>query len=292
MAPVKANSVTLVEAASTDSGARRVLEAWDYERNTRTSPDVIRTHQKIKIWTRCPNGHVSRAPINQLVRLTNCTKACRQSGPVQEKYSIAVTNRRLANEWSSSNGVPASTVSEKSLGNYTWECPKGVHANYLAPMKSRIQGQGCPQCNLNGTSLIETVLRDSFDHVLDYSPTNHLFKLHVSGLPKPIQVDIYGYFKGVKTVIEYDGGFHSRKESIARDIETTAALLEAGYMVVRLRGEELPSLEINHPHLLQLPFEYSRSKQHVLSARTNVTQWLNKTLREETPLFAALQKIS
>lgn len=76
-----------------------------------------------------------------------------------------------------------------------------------------------------------------------------------------ISVDILGRCSGQMVVVEYDGVYyHSSDAARERDLLKTLALLELGYVVVRLRENRLPDLEINHPLLIQAAFRYTRDE--------------------------------
>ena len=100
---------------------------------------------------------------------------------------------------------------------------------------------------------------------------------------KRISVDVLGRYKGQMVVVEYDGSYyHSPGEVIAKDHAKTLALLDAGYMVVRLRENKLPLLEIAHPRLMQTSFRYRDSISEGLTAAKlrPVLRWIQDSARE------------
>ncbi|WP_233195084.1 hypothetical protein [Cryobacterium sp. M91] len=72
-----------------------------------------------------------------------------------------------------------------------------------------------------------------------------------------MNLDVFGHFHGRDVVLEYDSLYYHRSElSGARDTEKTLALLEAGYLVARIREYGLQHLNIEHPNLIQIDHDY------------------------------------
>lgn len=67
--------------------------------------------------------------------------------------------------------------------------------------------------------------------------------------------------------IEYDGAYwHPAPTKIEVDQRKSLDLLAAGYIVVRLREDDLPSLEIQHKSYFEVPvFSAAPRPQHVIS---------------------------
>lgn len=99
-----------------------------------------------------------------------------------------------------------------------------------------------------------------------------------------MQVDIVGEYNDTPVVIEYDGWYwHSgqRKNDAAtpllRDIEKTQAMLETGYIVIRLRERTkhrtLPSLPLTHDRFFQL--NWNASQESIQDGLNKVYDWLS-----------------
>jgi len=93
--------------------------------------------------------------------------------------------------------------------------------------------------------------------------------------------DIVGTVQGgVRVVVEYDGAyFHGthRPEVWENDLAKTRALLDAGYLVVRLRENKLPLLDIEHSRLLQTNFPHTLREARSREQLVPVLEWLKKS---------------
>ena len=102
---------------------------------------------------------------------------------------------------------------------------------------SRAVGVGCPHCSIIGVSEREIRLK---------------FELAAAGLPvvpdhppiavdgrRPVKADIV--IPDLRVVVEYDGSYY-HKALRSRDRNQTAALESAGWTVLRVREDPLPSL--------------------------------------------------
>ncbi|WP_156367611.1 hypothetical protein [Arthrobacter sp. Leaf69] len=67
---------------------------------------------------------------------------------------------------------------------------------------------------------------------------------------------------GRQLIGEYDGAYwHREPAKVLTDVRKTADLLAAGYLVVRLREDDLPPLEINSTRYLEIRV-YSAAPSH------------------------------
>lgn len=163
-----------------------------------------------------------------------------------------------------------------------WLCAKGH--DWPAAIASRSTGPkaGCPECSGSSSSKPEVVVRkllssSSIMNVQSHRPV----RLHVPWSGKTLIVaDIVGTVQGLRTVVEYDGAyFHGthRPEVWANDMAKTLALLDAGYLVVRLRENKLPPLDIVHPRLFQMNFPHTLREARAQKQLTPVLDWLQGT---------------
>jgi hypothetical protein len=66
-------------------------------------------------------------------------------------------------------------------------------------------------------------------------------------------VDILVEHDGTKIAIEYDGAYWHRPEAkVLADTSKSLDLLAAGYLVIRMREDDLPSLDIKDPRYMEL----------------------------------------
>lgn len=94
-----------------------------------------------------------------------------------------------------------------------------------------------------------------------------------------MSVDVLGRAGDQKVVIEYDGSYFHKSECVmANDKAKTLALLDAGYVVVRLRENDLPVLEIDHPRLYQSSFRYRMALDEAKAARelSSALRWIER----------------
>lgn len=185
--------------------------------------------------------------------------------------SLAFHLPEIAAEWSPANPVTAWHVRPSGSTRFIpeWVCATNSAHNWQAPLTSRSNGSGCPQCREHGKSAVElahhAVAERLFDSAasglsiatggpnagLPTDPANLIApsSTHVSpsSRTKRWLVDIVAELaSGVKVAIEYDGSYwHADKSDV--DTEKSRALLAAGYLVARLREHPLPSLGISDP---------------------------------------------
>ncbi|KQM59287.1 hypothetical protein ASE64_07780 [Agreia sp. Leaf210] len=101
------------------------------------------------------------------------------------------------------------------------------------------------------------------------------------GQLRSMSLDILGTSHGQRFAIEYDGEYYHRGKT-DHDLAKTAALLDAGYAVVRIREKPLPAVALSHPHLRQIDFGYPRTqkdsgiKAMLAPVVEEATEWLEK----------------
>ena len=78
---------------------------------------------------------------------------------------------------------------------------------------------------------------------------------------------------GRQLIGEYDGAYwHREPAKVLTDVRKTADLLAAGYLVVRLREDDLPPLEINSTRYLEIRV-YSAAPSHIKPWRKSHHGW-------------------
>lgn len=166
-----------------------------------------------------------------------------------------------------------------SLKKVWWICKNSHVWEAAIASRTRLRATGCPECSPTPrTSAIEAQIREAIrtEKLLsDIPETYNAFVLTNGG--KREAVDIYGQVCGVKVVIEYDSWWwHSGAsrntpydEHAVRDTRKTWALLEAGYVVIRIREithtKTLPFLELDNPHLHQIGWKQSEGLDVLLA---------------------------
>lgn len=193
----------------------------------------------------------------------------------------------VAKEWdyTRNGGLTPQDVVFGTNAYCDWKCAKGHQWRARASRRAvkRESRRNCPECTIVQGSLIESAFRKAFTKV------SSLHDVLEEGKKYPLEwrkrkfvtVDIYGVHSVSKrsVAIEYDGVFyHSDTDGstkrLDRDIDKTTALLKHGFLVIRIRENDLPLLKIKHDHLLQLPYRYSLHEEDITKLVARVEEWL------------------
>ena len=237
---------------------------WDHAKNTRSLTEV-KAGSKLLAWWICTTCGLSHeTTVNKKVSRGYGCPYC-SGRRVTPTRSLASRDTLVASEWdySRNSDTPNDLVWKSTLKR--WFICQENHS-WQAVIKSRtVQGSGCPVCCTYTNPKIERIIEEVVQ--------GH--RHHPTGLFWPsgreIVVDV---FKQPNTVIEHDGSYWHRNRQ-EMDTIKTQTLLDAGFVVIRLRQDPLPFMPIDHPNLLQLSFTRS-SKEHL--QRENLAAavlWLN-----------------
>lgn len=253
---------------------------WHPKLNDRTPQQVGAGSSYKAYWTGCPinAGHVWRTAVgNRTLHRTGCAVCAGQV--VQIGYNdLATKEPALAGQWHPrKNAKPPTSYTATSGFRPWWICPKGHE--WRASIASRSSGfkVGCPDCSMGSTSRPEIMVRALLQssrllEVLSDRPVT----LDIPWANrKRISVDVLGLHGGLMVVVEYDGSYyHSSEGVMAKDLAKTQALLNSGYLVVRLRENNLPLLKARHPRLAQFSFPYSLDEATVSKQLEPVLAWI------------------
>ncbi len=230
----------------------------------------------------CKIGHTySNSPKNRLNQSQGCP-FCSGRDVLPGFNDLKTTHEELSLELVDSS--LATSLSFGSMKKVEWVCHYGH--KWLATVNGRTNGgSGCPVC-FSKTSAAEGKLRDMVGKRFELQNPDHTYRVDVPWKRwKSMQVDIHfkdGYGRDV--ILEYDGSYwHLDKEDV--DLEKTVCLLEAGYLVIRVREQSaqysLPVLPLEHENLLQICATYSRSASFLESEILQVEQWIQgKTVND------------
>ena len=124
---------------------------------------------------------------------------------------------------------------------------------WRAPLTSRSNGAGCPECREVGKSRVEldhhAAAFEVFGNARSGTIMQHEAYTTRTSWTTDISVDVNGY----TLVIEYDGAYwHSAEAKLLVDGRKSLDLLAAGCVVVRLREDNLPSLAIDSPRYREI----------------------------------------
>lgn len=181
----------------------------------------------------------------------------------------------LAKEWSAKNPLSAWHVRPTGSLPFVpeWVCPNDRSHRWRIATTGRVHGSTCPQCRESGKSMVELryfeAIRKAFGEASSglalRSESFTRRSVWVPDITVPLS-------DGRTLLVEYDGSYwHADKAKTDRD--KSRDLLAAGAVVVRLREEPLPSLEIDSPDYLELPVDATASQMAAVIA--SIHTWLS-----------------
>lgn len=148
--------------------------------------------------------------------------------------SLAWLDPETAAEWHEDNPStpwhvrPTSKLAQASVN---WRCSQNPAHVWDTSVSARWNGSGCPQCATSGTSRIEKRFAEAaqlYDAASSPSKDNG-WRLDV-------------LVPSLRLIIEYDGAYWHRDKQLL-DARKTRELVDRGYLVARVRENELPHLE-------------------------------------------------
>lgn len=223
-------------------------------------PSVTSSRSDKNVWWLGKCGHEWKNTIKNRTTLGNGCPYCSNKKVLEGFNDLTTTHPDIASEWhpTRNNELMPKDVVAGSAKEVWWLCLKG-HDFRTTVSKRTARGLSCPECSISGTSKIESRFRESFRETLSEVNENHLSKIEVAD-GSLIQVDIAGGYHNHKIIIEYDGSYWHNK-SIENDTRKSLLILEAGYILVRIREDELPHLPITHPNLIQINHKFDAHKE-------------------------------
>lgn len=228
--------------------APEVAVTLDTGRTSLTAEAIFARSRKKYPWI-CSLGHTWEASAKNRVQNGSGCPDCSGSRVLVGFNDFATVVPHLVHQWHPTRNGPLTPqqVTWGSKKRVWWLCGEGHEWKAVI---ARRRTRGCRKCALKGTSRVEQALFDACTAWLD--EPQHLRSVRVGG--KRLSLDIGGLFAGVPVVVEYDGSyFHA--DAVERDMAKTQALLDAGYVVVRVREANntvLPDLPMVHPRLVQV----------------------------------------
>ncbi len=121
-----------------------LIEEWNTEKNGKLSPWQISYGASKKVWWKCKKCNYEWEAVVSSRRKSGCP-CCASRVIVAGVNDMASKNPKLAEEWNyDKNDLLPTQVSSNSHNHVWWRCEKGHE--WIAEIKSRNQGCGCPTC--------------------------------------------------------------------------------------------------------------------------------------------------
>ena len=246
---------------------------FNLEKNFPVTPYDLTPMANKKFWWKCVEGHEWFVALNARNR-SGKISGCPYCVGVKATYdnNLTVTHPEVAKEFHPTrNSISVAQLRPASHKKVWWQCETGHE--WEAVVSSRTRGQkptGCPECSPTPrTSKIEIAIRNALinEKVLNGVETTTYNAFISIANNRTAAVDVFGYYGNSPVVVEYDswwwhsgrGAGASYEETEDRDLRKTRDLLDAGYVVVRVREVRsdisLPFLPIQHPSLIQLGWD-------------------------------------
>lgn len=182
--------------------------------------------------------------------------------------SLAWLDPELAAEWHESNTVTAWHVKPYSGGVVAkWRCSANRDHEWEASVVDRSAGRLCPLCSTAGTSQIEQAFLAAAKLRDPDAAAARIGRWKVDVLVPSLRL-----------VIEYDGEYwHRAKQDV--DTRKTSALIQSGFLVARLRENQLGNLDLHDARLQQMTFRPDLGR--VDYTMTEVIGWARRQRFEE-----------
>lgn len=269
-----------------------IAAQWHHELNPKPPTSYSRQSNCVVSW-RCENGHIWRAAIS--TRQNSGCGICSCRILLTGNNDLATLRPEIAAEWDGDrNRLRPDEVLVGSHHRVNWVCPRGHSWQAMVVSRTCARGSGCPACAWKSTSP-EQALHSALDnlaHSVKLSASGTLLELRWEPSNVRMKVDVAGVLAAeekIRVAIEYDGSFyHYGAEREARDLKKTTTLLEAGYVVVRVREQtpkhRLSELPVRHPRLLQLAHLHDRKTptkpEDMTSLALEIEAWIQHSESE------------
>ena len=244
---------------------------WNSERNgSKISPDNVKITSTRNVWWKCLKcGHEWQRPVYQRDR--SYGQACPKCGKVLNSFAWQYPG--IAAEWSPNNPVSPWNI-YPGASNLTfvpeWVCKNDSTHVWRAGIASRIRGGECPECRDYSRSRIALKYHEALKKLFGNARAEvPLFNESFSH--NPWTVDTIFSVGNQAVVVEYDGEYwHADKLDV--DKRKSEDLLDAGYLVIRLRENDLPSLNLNQQGYTELRVD--SQKPNVKDIGEAIAEWV------------------
>lgn len=250
-----------------------LVSSWHPTKNGDLDLTKVSFMSEKKIWWICETNplHEWENALSSRASQGSGCPVCSGNIVVPGLNDFQTNNPLLAEEWHPTlNGqIIPNSVAPSTNTKYWWQCVTDDTHAWQAAVNNRNKknGTGCPQCIIYKT---EAEFRELFNDMTDLVFLDG--RVPVKWNKRPFtQIDILNIEN--KIAIEYDGLWShggkknspfSEKESLDRDMRKTQALLDAGYLVMRIREEGLKDLRLDSKRLFQIKYNTRNQKSKIV----------------------------
>ncbi|MFF2678063.1 zinc-ribbon domain-containing protein [Arthrobacter koreensis] len=251
-----------------------VASQWHPDRNGKMTPQAVVWDSKRTVWWRseCCGAEWQQSPRDrdkyERLRCPECRTIL---------GSLAWQDPGLAAEWSPANPVSAWHIRPNAKTLYTpeWICATDPGHVWTAPLVSRSNGAGCPDCKDAGKSKVELDHCEAAKTVFTSVRSGAILRSKAFTTRTLWTADILAAAGDRKVVIEYDGEYwHKAPAKAMVDERKSMDLLAAGYAVVRLREDDLPSLSVTNPRYREIRVYSTAPRPEAVMAE--ISAWVSQ----------------
>ena len=209
-----------------------LVEEWLESVDEPLSPSEVTANSNKRIKWKCKKcGGIYVAYISNRTAKGSACPYCAGQKVLTGVNDLLSVNPQLASEWSDKNDCSPSDFLPHSHRKVFWKCAAG-HTDYLATIKSRSYGQGCPICARESqTSFPEQAVFFFIKKVFPDAENRYKYE-------DKIEIDIY--IPSTKTGIEYNG-YYAHKNRKEQDMRKRATLEMKGvklYVIQEYRSKD------------------------------------------------------
>lgn len=218
-----------------------LVTQWHPMKNGELTPQDVTANANKNVWWICASFHEWNTLISERSRGRGCP-TCSGKRILIGYNDLGTINPELAKQWHpTKNGkLTPKKVTRSSAQNVWWIC--ALSHEWEAPVNRRANGSGCPFCSVGIT---EKTFRKALEKLSKFDfESNRIELIRFSRKRDRAQIDMYNH--ELKLVIEYDGEWthgangpegKTLEQKLAEDKETTQALVDIGYNVIRIRED-------------------------------------------------------
>ncbi len=268
------------------------VQYWDNDNNDELTLFMFGTGSERSFSWICDRNHSSKGEIGVKLQswLKTGTITCAECANINRSIpkageSLGDLLPHIATQWHPTlNGELTPYDVKPHADQYAyWLCESG-HITY-ALIRSRTLGHACGECRNNSKSKVEQAFRElsqTQEWIKNVEPTQATLDV-AWGKQSHAKVDIFGLSKNkqLPIVIEYDGEkWHKTGDASYREVIKTNALLEAGYLVIRVREHQLESINIKHSNLYEVWHDFGhgpkqRKAEYIQLTLNKIEEWVS-----------------